>query len=631
MTIVPRDRPGTVVLRPIPSRRPDVVRRLVTLPGASRMSRPELEPTPLTDHGGRKPIEIVDRPITSRWDTVRVVLLLAGFLVRLLGRRITGGDYAAAAGRDLRAIFERLGGLWMKVGQLMSLRRDVLPIPFCDELAHLQSRAVGFPGEQAIARVEEELGTPIDRVFSVFDPVPIAAASLSQVHAARLIDCDFDVAVKVLRPGVERKLVRDMWILRKIAGTLSFFSSAIRKLNLRDALIELEEMFKEEIDYRYEASNIKQLRKTMKGQKIYVPQVFEKHSTRRVLVMEWVSGPLMSDFIRIRDKDPARVEAWLEANGIDPEKVGRRLLISFMRQLFEDNLFHADLHPGNIVLLKNSQVALIDLGTLGTLDREFLTIYRGIQRSLAEQNFSRAADLQLRLCAGLPEHHLRQLRTDLSRCLRIWSNKSEIRSLPFHERSVNTGSAEVSSILGHYGVQQSWEFLKIGRTLATLDASLEYLYPGLDYVKTLESYFEKASERAFKRAMKVDNIKKYIGSTVSNAEEYSLILGPVVRGAAFSFQGTVSKVSRVSALIVRLSLVSLVVSTIVLIYEFIKQHHGGPIESTVMDDLAAFLPDMSYPAWILLFSATALVLLVLRRILRELLRPESPSRPPSRL
>lgn len=611
--------------------RPEVLRRLITLPGTSRMRKPELEPTRLISGKPHHVIEIVDSPLGSRWDAFIVLFAFIGFFFRTTWRKITRRADPVVTGRDLRAVFERLGGMWMKVGQLMSLRRDVLPEAMCDELANLQHRAHGFSPDIAMKVIERELGMPIERAFSAFDPHPFAAASLSQVHLARLRNSQIDVVVKVLRPGVREKFERDLRILRFIATRLNRIPS-LRQFRLRDALGEFEQIFREETDYRYEISNMRAMRKSTKGHKLYIPKVFADISTQNMIIMERVSGVLMSDYIRIRREEPERVREWLRANNIDSRLVGQRLLISFMRQLFENNLFHADLHPGNIILLRDSRIALIDMGSVGSLDREFLTLYRGVQRALAERDYGRAADLQLRLCAQLPSRNLQELRMELARTLRIWSDRTRVKHLPFHDRSVNTGAAEVSRILYRFGAQQTWEFLKIARTLSTLDASLQHLHEDLDYIKILQNYFRKAAARGMKKAMSLSNLAQGISYVGATLEEYHLMMGPVLRASAFSFEATISKASRVFALVVRMGLLGIAVVMAGLGYRYVMENHPAihaEVQVSFLDKLVTASPNllgspnsMEEELWAFGIIASILTLLVLRRILGELTRTE---------
>jgi ubiquinone biosynthesis protein len=598
---------------------------MIMLPGASRMTRPELEPTRLALGNGevREPIQIAEALPGSGWNALTLLLAFAGLLFRTQWWRLIGKGSPRRTGIALRELFERHGGLWMKFGQLMSLRRDVLPLDLCDELAELQHRAIGFPPEQAMRAVEEEIGHPIETIFSRFDPKPFAAASLSQVHLARLRDSGTDVVVKVLRPGTEGHLQRDLGILRFIFRRLNCVPR-LRRLRLLDALGELEQIVLEETDYRYEANNMRELRKTTRGHKVYIARVYQRYSTKNVLVMEYISGVLMSDYIRIRANDPDRVDRWLEANNIDPKKVARRLLISFMRQLFENNLFHADLHPGNIILLRDSRVALIDLGSVGSLDREFLALYRGIQRALSQNDFGKAADLQLRLCAQLPSRHLPKLRRELTHCLRIWSRKTKLGALPFRERSVNTGAAEVSRILHRYGAQQTWEFLRIARTLSTLDASLEELHPRLDYIAVLKRYFHEASPRAIRAALKPANITRGITQVTAAFEEYHLMMAPGIRSNAFNFEATISKVSRVFALLARLFGGFVLVITAGFVYKFLRNHAylQGVGHGNLFDRICSLLPDFDVARWGVIIVACLVVLIVIVRIHRELLRPD---------
>jgi ubiquinone biosynthesis protein len=508
----------------------------------------------------------------------------------------------------------------MKVGQLMSLRRDVIPAAICDELAQLQHRAIGFPPEEAMRIIERELGVPIHEVFAEFDALPFAAASLSQVHAARLKKGNKDVVVKVLRPGVREKFGRDMSSLRFLARIFGQLPS-LRRVRLQDALRELEEILKEETDYRYEISSMREMRTRMRGHKIYIPYVHKKLSTANVIVMERITGVLMSDYIRIRDEAPDRVEAWLKVNNIVPKVVGSRLLISFMRQLFENNLFHADLHPGNIILLRNSRIALIDLGSVGSLDREFLTLYRGLQRALAANDYGKAADLQLRLCAQLPSRGLNELRSELIRCLRLWSQKTKIAHLPFHERSVNNGAAEVSRILYRYGAEQTWEFLKIARTLSTLDGSLAYLHRDLNYIKILQKYFGQASQRAVMESMKPSNLTRAFGQMFATLDEYHLMLGPTMRSSAFNFEATVSKVSRVFATIVKVMSFVLLIALAAGIYRFTLFHSGH--RYTILDTIVDDLPDFELGWWLVVIAAGGVVLFATWRIVWDLMQPES--------
>lgn len=601
-----------------------VVRRVVVLPGMSNNKQPGRPPTPLRMHKQRKAIEIVAAPPGTRWDAWTVTWAFTGLFARLFWHKIRGVSTPQRVGQEVRQVFERLGGLWMKVGQLMSLRRDVLPTALCDELAQLQHRAIGFPSEIAIQAIERQLDAPLHEIFSEFDPHPFAAASLSQVHTARLKEGGHDVVVKVLRPGIRRKFNRDMGILRFIASRLNSFPQ-LRKLRLKDAITEFEQIFFEESDYRYEAANMKSLRKLTRGHKIYIPKVYEKYSTSSVIVMERIFGVLMSDYIKVEAEDPELVHRWLKVNNINKKRVGTRLLISFMRQLFENNLFHADLHPGNIILLRDSRVALIDLGSVGSLDREFLILYRGFQRALAEQDYGKAADIQLRLCAHLPSSHLPELRQELARTLRIWSGKTKIRTLSFKERSVNTGATVVSRILTRYGAQQTWEFLKIARTLSTLDASLQYLHPELDYIQVLRVHFAKTSRRTLLTALKPGNMAAQLGRLIATVDEYHLLLAPTFRASAFTFDTTISKISKIFALITKITGFTLFVITTAFIYKFVRDHvltHPKLAALAPVDHILQFFPDFSI-GWdevIMVLSVAGLI--GARKIFKELRRPE---------
>src|SRR3546814_179238 len=265
--------------------------------------------------------------------------------------------------------------MWIKIGQLLSLRTDVFSEAVCRELSRLQYQVIGFPLSEVEEALATEYGADVDDIFQYFSAEPIAAASISQVHLALLREPNVLVAVKVRRPRAEIAFIRDLRHLKWIIRIIEFLGLG-QYLHLRDALWELEQMVKEELDFRYEAANTRRMRKLLKRHDIYVPRVFQDISTSRILVTEFIDGVLVSDYIRVSQQDPERIRRWCLANNVDPKKVGKRLFQSAMRQIFEDNLFHADIHPGNIMLLRDSRLVQIDFGTIGYCERNFLANYK---------------------------------------------------------------------------------------------------------------------------------------------------------------------------------------------------------------------------------------------------------------
>src|SRR6516165_11558220 len=205
----------------------------------------------------------------------------------------------------------------------------------------------------------------------------------------------------IQRPFVAHTINKNLLFIKRVTSTLDALS-IMPHARWRDAYWEVEHILREEIDYRFEASNIQRLRITLRRHGIFVPKVFERHSFQRILVMEFVTGVLMADYLRVLNSDPDRLAAWLEENNISRRRIARRLHLSMLRQAFEDNLYHGDLHPGNIVLLRNSRIALIDCGTIGFLELEYLQKFRLYLKSLVELDYDKAADLSFLLSASLP-------------------------------------------------------------------------------------------------------------------------------------------------------------------------------------------------------------------------------------
>jgi len=298
-------------------------------------------------------------------------LALSGFRqrwVRVLAWSVTlGRRYSEPRGVRLRLALEHLGPIFIKFGQVLSTRRDLLPLDVADELAKLQDSVPPFPAAQARAIVEAELRQPIEAVFSSFDAEPIASASVAQVHFATLKD-GREVAVKVLRPGMLTVIDDDLAILHTLARWVERLSVDGKRLRPRDVVAEFDTYLHDELDLVREAANAAQLRRNMADLPlILVPEMHWALCTQSVCVMERMTGVPISQVERLREA------------GVDIKKLARDGVTIFFTQVFRDGFFHADMHPGNIQVSiapgTFGRYIALDFGIIGTLtetDKEYL-------------------------------------------------------------------------------------------------------------------------------------------------------------------------------------------------------------------------------------------------------------------
>ncbi|HET7618532.1 MAG TPA: AarF/UbiB family protein [Gemmatimonadaceae bacterium] len=590
------------------------------------MLSPRLVPTRLLEPSRRDPIIIADVVRPTRMRLVRLTAALLRYLAAIAWLRVTGDLTGAVAGRLLRETFERLGGLWIKAGQLLSLRIDLFPQAFCQELAGLQNRAVGFPTAIARQIVEEDLGAPISQYFSEFGERPFAVASIGQVYRARLRQEDVWVAVKVQKPFVAEMFARDLVFIRALVSLLQVVRF---RPHMRWDLGygELRDVMKEELDFHYEASSVRRMRQSLKGHKIYVPDLFSRYCTRRVLVTEFIHAILMADYIKIAHTDPARLETWLHENNVDPRKVARRLIHSIFRQILENNLYHGDLHPGNIVLLRNSRIALIDFGTTNFTEREYLQKFTLFIRALATRDYAKAGDLCMLLTASLPNIDTEEVKEQLVRVLRSWATRTLVRELPYHDKSLDNATIEVVKILVAHRCTMEWAWLRIHRALTTLDTSLIYLYPRVNYTRMLQRYFAKAEARRLRATLTPALARRSLGSYVTAMDiqdrinEYTLFQGTLVRRHAQVFRGATNKVAAVFSTIVDLLWAGVAVAGALGLLALLHQRARvaaaqwvGPQLSRALDVVPALDP----AAWVVLWAAYAYVVWILLRLRRRL-------------
>ena len=288
--------------------------------------------------------------------------------LRTLTRVVTiGRKLTQPRGERLRLALESLGPIFVKFGQVLSTRRDLLPPDIADELARLQDRVPPFPSDVAVSTVEAAFGRPLNLVFAQFDRVPVASASIAQVHFATLMD-GREVAVKVLRPNMLPVIDKDLALMRMMAGWLERLSADGKRLKPREVVAEFDKYLHDELDLLREAASAAQLRRNMQDLNlVLIPEVMWDHCRTEVMVMERMKGVPISQIDRLRQA------------GVDIKQLARDGVTIFFTQVFRDGFFHADMHPGNIQVSLDptsfGRYISLDFGIVGTLtefDKEYL-------------------------------------------------------------------------------------------------------------------------------------------------------------------------------------------------------------------------------------------------------------------
>ncbi|MEP7245458.1 MAG: ubiquinone biosynthesis regulatory protein kinase UbiB [Gammaproteobacteria bacterium] len=400
---------------------------------------------------------------THLYRPLRFVFLLSPGL--WLARRSSAGR----ADR-LRLALEELGPIFVKFGQAVSTRRDLLPDDIANELAKLQDRVPPFPGAVARASVERAYGKPVSEVFAEFSDEPLAAASIAQVHVAKLPDGK-EVIVKVLRPGMREVIQRDLEVLYALADLAQRYWPDARRLRPVEIVGEYEKTILDELDLMREAANAAQLRRNFIGSPLlYVPEIYWDYCRVDAMVMERIHGVPISDM------------ATLVAAGTDIPKLAKNGVEIFFTQVFRHNFFHADMHPGNIFVLigdpKNPRYAAVDFGIVGTLDPRD-------QHYLAE-NFLAVFDRDYRRVAVL---HVESGWVPAN--TRVDEMESAIRTVcepifdkPLKEISFGTILLRLFDISRRFNMEVQPQLILLQKTLLNIEGLGRDLYPDLDIWNT---------------------------------------------------------------------------------------------------------------------------------------------------
>lgn len=461
--------------------------------------------------------EIISAFVKYGFADVITLLDLPG---RNLADRILDVDDETTIHERFRMALDELGPTFVKFGQILSLRADLLPGDLIEELQKLQDDAAPVDVESIKAVIRENLEQPWDTVFFSFDEAPLAAASLSQVHHAILREDLDEVAIKVQRPDIQSKIDRDLNILEWIAERMH---QRILKMQVYELprLVELiRRSLERELDFSREARYLRVARKHMQGlEGIHVPRAYLQLSTQQILVMEYVDG----QNLRTLDRD------LLE----NPETLARNGLNATVKQLFEVGFFHADPHPGNTLIVEGRTLSLLDWGMVGRLTPRDRYEVMDLIGAIVEKDSRRLVDTLLTITSGTVDTDRRALERDLLDILdtHLTTSLSELR--------LGQLILETTELLRKYRLRIPTDLFMMIKALVTAEGTVQLIYPQMDVVAEIRPHLEQLAARRFnpetlwrgarafffKLAAAPTRFPKRIGDIVEKMERGSLRIG----------------------------------------------------------------------------------------------------------
>jgi ubiquinone biosynthesis protein len=402
--------------------------------------------------------------------------------LRVVARVLSvGRDLSAPRGQRLREALERLGPLFVKFGQVLSTRRDLLPVDIAEELALLQDRVPPFPSEVAVASIERAFRRPLDQIFVQFDQVPIASASIAQVHFAVLRDrkgVHREVAVKVLRPGMLATIEKDLGLMRMMARWVQRTSADAKRLKPMEVVAEFDKYLHDELDLVREASSAAQLRRNMEGlDLVLIPEMFWDYCMPDVIVMERMKGIPIGQTAKLREA------------GVDLRKLARDGVTIFFTQVFRDGFFHADMHPGNIQISLEpatfGRYISLDFGIVGTLtehDKEYLA-----QNFTAffRRDYKRVAELHIESGWVPPTTRVDELEAAIRAVCEPYFDR------PLKEISLGMVLMRLFQTSRRFHVEIQPQLVLLQKTLLNIEGLGRELDPELDLWSTAKPFLEK--------------------------------------------------------------------------------------------------------------------------------------------
>lgn len=493
-----------------------------------------------------------------------------------MASRFRGGDGLARELRRARALrgeLERLGGVFVKVGQLLSVRTDQYPWEVCREFTQLLDRVVPFSGAVAEQIVATELQAPLSAVFARFDREPIAAASIGQVHVGWLRDSGAKVAIKIQRPGIAEQVNIDLALMKAFARAVDF-ANIFNAQRVMPLIQELQRIMDEELSYLNEARATYDFGRTLKGRKhIYSPKVYFEHTTDRVLTMEFIEGLSASALIKAIENDDVEALERFEQLGIDRKKLAKRFFRAVLQQIYEHDICHIDPHPGNLILMPQNRICLIDFGAVGNFGPVLRERMERITMAFARNDVQGAVDATLASWEPLPLRDIEGFKAGLKPIYqRLISNAGSKYGDPNY-KSNGRMLVESGRLAGEFGITAPWEHLRFTRLMWEYDTIVVTLAPDFNFARASRAYFVDRMKRRMRQHLSKQNLAAFgagmvdiIAELPKDLQEFRYQALNTFRRSDHLYMHSMSKLSYVGKMAVEYLMAGLAVTVGALVY-----------------------------------------------------------------
>jgi len=406
-----------------------------------------------------------------------------GALRKLIPRqsRIHASKFSKWA--KMRLVCEELGPTFVKFGQILSNRPDLIPFELVHELEKLQDNVPPMPEGDARMVVEKELAGRIEELFAWFDPKPFASASMAQVHKVTLLNGD-RAALKIQRPGITKVIAEDIKVMYSVAEILEKRIPAVASFDPVGLVRNFEESITKELDFINESINVQRfynhvIQDQSRDQFATAPKVFQQFTTERVLALEFVKGIKIDRINKLKEK------------GHDTSVLARRLLKSYFKQIFEYGFFHADPHPGNLLVMPNSHICFLDFGMMGSMMPKDVEIFGQLFISISRRDVRKIIRSIQQLSTEKPVINMRDLEYDISEFV----EKYYVRDI--HQNEMSTVMLELKDIIVEHGLKVPTHFFLFARSLVTIEGVVEKLDPELEQFEMAKPFLAESIKRRY--------------------------------------------------------------------------------------------------------------------------------------